>query len=135
MSKHAQWLAVTAFCFAVFLWMCGWMVRPDLGAAPPSYTPAELRDNSIAPDYRPQRQVEVDYGEGPASENDGRRLASIEGSVPSVTQIPPGCAFHTRCPHSEQSRCDVGDPPELETAEPGHDVACFRWQSIWEQES
>jgi peptide/nickel transport system ATP-binding protein len=67
------------------------------------------------------------------SENDGRRLASIEGSVPSVTRIPPGCAFHTRCPHAEPGRCDVGDPPELETAEPGHDVACFRWQTIQKQ--
>ena len=58
------------------------------------------------------------------------RLPSIEGSVPSLNEIPPGCPFHPRCPHSEPGRCDVGGPPELETLSEGHQVACVRVREI-----
>lgn len=58
------------------------------------------------------------------------RLASIEGSVPSVTRIPAGCAFHPRCPHAKPGVCDQGDPPTLESVGPGHIVACFRVNEI-----
>jgi len=59
-----------------------------------------------------------------------QRLASIEGSVPSVTRIPAGCAFHPRCPHAKPGVCDIGDPPMLESVESGHTVACFRVDEI-----
>jgi oligopeptide/dipeptide ABC transporter ATP-binding protein len=58
------------------------------------------------------------------------RLPSIEGSVPSLTDIPPGCPFHPRCPFAEAGRCDVGGPPPFEVLENGHGTACLRWQEI-----
>src|ERR687891_2402552 len=35
----------------------------------------------------------------------GQRLIPIEGSPPSLIFVPPGCAFHPRCPHKFE-RCD-----------------------------
>ena len=58
------------------------------------------------------------------------RLPSIEGSVPSMTEIPPGCPFHPRCPHMEAGRCDVGGPPPLGPIADAHDVACLRAEEI-----
>ncbi len=45
----------------------------------------------------------------------GRRLPSIRGSVPALSDVPSGCPFHPRCEYAERGRCDVGDPPPLET--------------------
>jgi peptide/nickel transport system ATP-binding protein len=39
------------------------------------------------------------------------RLAQIEGAMPRLTAIPPGCAFNPRCPHAFE-RCRV-ERPEL----------------------
>ena len=39
------------------------------------------------------------------------RLAQIEGSMPRLSAIPPGCAFNPRCPHAFD-RCRV-ERPEL----------------------
>jgi len=52
------------------------------------------------------------------------RLPSIKGSVPSLTEIPPGCPFHPRCERTIAGVCDVGGPPALEELAPGRDVAC-----------
>jgi len=49
-------------------------------------------------------------------------LSSIEGSVPSLQNLPQGCRFHPRCPHAQQlCRTEV---PQLEPVADGHDVAC-----------
>lgn len=58
--------------------------------------------------------------------NHGRRLASIPGSVPSLSAIPVGCPFHPRCEHAVAGRCDVGGAPPLQACGPGHQVACAR---------
>jgi oligopeptide/dipeptide ABC transporter ATP-binding protein len=50
---------------------------------------------------------------GAAGEQD--RLYSIEGSVPSLTAVPPGCSFHPRCPWARTGLCDTGAPPPLRT--------------------
>ena len=51
----------------------------------------------------------------------GREHALIQGEVPSVRNPPPGCRFHTRCPHAEE-RCRR-ETPALRTI--GHgEVAC-----------
>ncbi len=63
----------------------------------------------------------------------GQKKNQIEltGEIPSPMDAPPGCRFHTRCPHvkpiCEQQR------PVLEPVKPGHTVACHRWRKIWLQ--
>jgi len=47
----------------------------------------------------------------------------LPGDVPSPSNVPPGCAFHTRCPHATDV-CREAVPPMVE-AEPGHHVACW----------
>jgi peptide/nickel transport system ATP-binding protein len=49
------------------------------------------------------------------------RLHPIEGAPPSLINVPPGCAFHPRCPHRFEP-CDK-ERPEL-TGEAGHPDAC-----------
>jgi oligopeptide/dipeptide ABC transporter ATP-binding protein len=50
-------------------------------------------------------------------------LRPIEGSVPDPYNIPPGCAFHPRCPSFIPGRCDVAEPEWIEVA-PSHHVRC-----------
>jgi oligopeptide/dipeptide ABC transporter ATP-binding protein len=57
-------------------------------------------------------------------------LPSIKGSVPSLTEIPPGCPFHPRCPYYEKGSCDIGGPPELEKLDGEHYAACVRINEI-----
>jgi oligopeptide/dipeptide ABC transporter ATP-binding protein len=57
-----------------------------------------------------------------------RKTALIEGDIPSATNPPPGCRFHTRCPHARPI-CRETRPP-LEAAEPGRTVACHFWREI-----
>ena len=60
----------------------------------------------------------------------GQRLPSIPGSVPALSDLPPGCPFHPRCMHAQPGRCDVGAPPELRSVGHTHDVACVRAQEL-----
>ncbi len=51
-----------------------------------------------------------------------RKRVILAGDVPSPINPPPGCHFHTRCPHAMQAcRSEV---PELREIEPGHWVSC-----------
>jgi oligopeptide transport system ATP-binding protein len=56
-----------------------------------------------------------------------RRRIVLAGDPPSPANPPPGCAFHTRCPHA-QDRCRAAIPP-LE-AFAGREVACVRAAEI-----
>jgi oligopeptide transport system ATP-binding protein len=54
----------------------------------------------------------------------GRRVkAAIEGDVPSPVNIPPGCPFHTRCPHV-MTRCR-SELPALDHAGQDRLVRCW----------
>lgn len=57
----------------------------------------------------------------------GGRLRSIEGNVPAMADLPPGCSFHPRCPEVIPS-CAQIDPPLIEV-EPDHWVRCIRRES------
>jgi peptide/nickel transport system ATP-binding protein len=51
------------------------------------------------------------------------RLREIPGRVPSLAQLPSGCAFAPRCPRADEvTRSNV---PELQPIGPQHLVACF----------
>jgi peptide/nickel transport system ATP-binding protein len=60
-------------------------------------------------------------------------LPTIEGMVPDLAALPPGCSFSDRCPHV-QPRCRDAVPP-LEVVADGdadtlHRVRCVRWQEL-----
>jgi peptide/nickel transport system ATP-binding protein len=50
-------------------------------------------------------------------------IVPIEGSVPSVYQMPTGCRFHTRCPKFMPGLCDQVEPEDVQPRE-GHYVRC-----------
>ena len=49
-------------------------------------------------------------------------LQTVEGTVPAITALPPGCAFEPRC-SSRIAACSVALPPLVEVA-PGHLARC-----------
>jgi peptide/nickel transport system ATP-binding protein len=57
-----------------------------------------------------------------------RARALLEGDLPSPTAPPPGCRFHTRCPHA-RDLCKEAYPA-LERAPGGREVACHFWREI-----
>ncbi|HEU0201521.1 MAG TPA: ABC transporter ATP-binding protein, partial [Burkholderiaceae bacterium] len=51
--------------------------------------------------HRPQHPYTVGLmGSIPTIEQENERLVQIEGSMPRLTEIPTGCAFHPRCKHA-----------------------------------
>jgi len=52
----------------------------------------------------------------PEASRRGKPLRAIPGSVPDAEHIPPGCAFHPRCPLAEDI-CRTQVPPSLEYRE------------------
>ncbi len=53
----------------------------------------------------------------------GERLRAIEGSVPMLGALPPGCAFNPRCP-DRFDLCTTAPPPDCEVG-PGQTVKCY----------
>jgi len=53
----------------------------------------------------------------------GQRLRAIEGSVPLLGALPPGCAFNPRCP-DRFDRCMSAAPPDY-TVGASHTAKCF----------
>ena len=51
-------------------------------------------------------------GSIPAMDEDRERLLQIDGAMPRLTAIPPGCAFNPRCPRAFE-RCPVERPDLL----------------------
>ena len=51
----------------------------------------------------------------------------LQGDVPNPINPPPGCRFHTRCPHA-RARCSE-EVPILKN-DGGHSVACHFWAEI-----
>jgi len=55
-------------------------------------------------------------------------LSIIEGMVPGLLELPPGCRFQNRCPYRRE-QCGKAPPP-MEEISHGHSVACFRREEI-----
>jgi len=53
-------------------------------------------------------------------------LEPIPGIIPSPIDLPPGCRFHPRCPFA-MDVCRSREPSLVEV-EPGHYVACWKYQ-------
>ena len=58
---------------------------------------------------------------------EGRRLTTIYGSVPSPYARPSGCPFHTRCPQAKPGICDKRLPPVINVAK-NHQVKCVLYE-------
>jgi peptide/nickel transport system ATP-binding protein len=59
----------------------------------------------------------------PTIEGEERPRIKLEGEIPSASDPPSGCVFHTRCPRKWGTICETEEPP-LAEAEPGHLMRC-----------
>ena len=55
----------------------------------------------------------------------GQELPTIRGTVPSLSHIPKGCHFCTRCAMVDET-CKNCPPPLVEVS-PGHKVKCWKY--------
>jgi oligopeptide/dipeptide ABC transporter ATP-binding protein len=58
----------------------------------------------------------------PSRNRRSRRLETIPGRVPNLSDLPPGCKFHRRCRYA-QDVCRGAEPPWLESG--GRFVRCY----------
>ena len=56
------------------------------------------------------------------------RLAVIEGMVPGLRDLPPGCRFANRCAHAASVCTDAA--PSLQAVQDDHMVSCARWAEL-----
>jgi len=64
----------------------------------------------------------------PVLENERKsRLNVIEGMVPGLKDLPPGCRFQNRCPY-RIAKC--AEQPPLERVGVAHATACWRWREL-----
>ena len=65
---------------------------------------------------------------------DSREQILLTGDLPSPSNPPAGCRFHTRCPWRQQTRCDTERPQlrviDVAGVDPGHRVACHFAEEI-----
>ena len=65
------------------------------------------------------------FGSLPKLDDDSKRLHPIHGLPPDPTNLPEGCTFHPRCPHTCE-HCTKGGTPEMVEVTPGHFVRCIK---------
>jgi peptide/nickel transport system ATP-binding protein len=82
-----------------------------------------LRDVIKAPLHPYTRGL---VGSIPTLESDADRLVQIPGTMPRLTAIPPGCAFHPRCPRAF-APCDMHRPDLRRHG--GAQVACWLYHA------
>jgi oligopeptide/dipeptide ABC transporter ATP-binding protein len=98
---------VRYFCDRIVVMYLGSVVEvlPAAGAAPRHPYTQALTQSAFVPD--PARR---------------RTIAPLAGEIPSPFNLPPGCAFATRCPLASD-RCRAERPALSD--DPDHPVACF----------
>jgi peptide/nickel transport system ATP-binding protein len=67
--------------------------------------------------------TEALLSEVPQLNHQARPRIKLHGEIPSPSELPSGCVFHTRCPRKIGSICETTEPPLLET-EAGHAIRC-----------
>ena len=67
-------------------------------------------------------------GTASAMKRSGEKLPAIPGMVPSLANLPAGCAFAPRCPFAIEA-CRQAMPALLPVND-RHDSRCIRWQEI-----
>lgn len=58
----------------------------------------------------------------------GKTLHTIEGSVPSLNQVPKGCRFAPRCAYGDE-KCRNEEPPMF-TENENHKVKCWHYKAL-----
>ena len=65
---------------------------------------------------------------------DAREQILLTGDLPSPSNPPAGCRFHTRCPWRQDTRCDTERPAlrvvEIDGVDASHRVACHWAEGI-----
>jgi peptide/nickel transport system ATP-binding protein len=79
-------------------------------------------EDVFAPPYHPYTEALLSAVPVPDPDVPGARIV-LEGTLPSPTEIPPGCPFSTRCPRKLGPVCDETPPPEQHLAN-GHRITC-----------
>jgi oligopeptide/dipeptide ABC transporter ATP-binding protein len=70
----------------------------------------------------------------PSLENQGEVLETIEGQVPTLSELPDGCRFHPRCPYT-MDKCRVDSPPIVDQPD-GSQMACWLYdQAIMNEQN
>ena len=68
------------------------------------------------------------------SVEDTREQILLTGDLPSPSNPPPGCRFHTRCPWRQETKCDDERPMlrvvKIDSVDPSHRVACHWVEQI-----
>lgn len=59
----------------------------------------------------------------PRLEGEQRARIRLEGEIPSASNPPSGCVFHTRCPRKLGAICEEQEPPFIQE-ETGHSLRC-----------
>ncbi len=85
---------------------------------------AELFANPKHPYTRGLLSSIPKFSTDPMKREKKKRLETIPGIVPALTELPKGCRFQTRCPHV-MDECRVKEP-QLRTVGPEHGIACFK---------
>ena len=107
------------------------LITHDLGVIAETAQTVMVMYAGRAVEHGPVREVFADpqhpYTWGllesmPSVERKVAQLHAIDGTPPSVINLPPGCSFNPRCPHRFEP-CDRDRPP-LITIEGGHADAC-----------
>jgi len=58
------------------------------------------------------------------------KLSVIDGMVPGLLDLPPGCRFQNRCSFRQEACADKSPPMEKIPDSGNHQVSCFRWREI-----
>ena len=67
----------------------------------------------------------------PTMEDSKKELETIEGNVPSLYNLPEGCAFCNRCKYAKDI-CRHQKPPRLDLDD--RMVSCFRYTDQWKED-
>ncbi|WP_335984621.1 oligopeptide/dipeptide ABC transporter ATP-binding protein, partial [Streptomyces sp. CA2R106] len=69
----------------------------------------------------------------PRLDRKGQELYAIKGLPPNLLHIPPGCAFHPRCPRA-QAVCRTDEPPLYRVSQ-DRASACHFWKETLHDDS
>jgi len=77
----------------------------------------------FSPPYHPYTYSLLSAVPEPDPQWEGDRIV-LDGAVPSATDPPDGCKFHTRCPIAQDDCSEWDTHPDLEAVADDHAIAC-----------